>query len=352
MFGLYLSLAIICGYQSWSRVVVDSNGVVWNNQSSVDSLVSGLSDKPIGTAQWAVMRSRVLVPLLIVDAHKYLGIPYRVTHDATRLLFIFLSLLAFHWHLRAWFTPLESLAGTVIVIETIAITFNGFYPIATDFPELLGITCCAALLVRRRWGWMLVALFITTLNRENSIILLWVALCFLYEGRQTIRTVVTAVGAIFATWLTAFLFARHLAGVSADWIQSPGGTMRGQGVVSELIGVFVDTWPRRADSMLSLVYDPHPYNVNWSIFLVLNVFWIAPLFVWRSIPRSLQRLYIGGLLGGLPIFLLVGVFNEAGRHMIPLYPLVIPAGLYMFYRFVTAPAAPLVFDLSKEDGAG
>jgi hypothetical protein len=163
---------------------------------------------------------------------------------------------------------------------------------------------------------------------------------------------VTVAAAIFATWLTAFLTARHIAGVSADWIQPPEGTMRGHGVVSELIGVFLDTWPRRAESMLSLVHNPHPYNVNWSVLLVLNVFWIAPLFAWRSIPSSLQRLYIGGLLGGLPIFLLVGVLNEAGRHMIPLYPLLVPAGLYMFSHFVTAPAPPLVFDVAKEDRAG
>jgi hypothetical protein len=182
--------------------------------------------------------------------------------------------------------------------------------------------------------------------------LFWVALCFLYEGRESIRTAVTAAGGIAATWLIAFLSARHIAGVSSDWIQPPEGTMRGRGVVNELIGVFLDTWPRRAESMLSLVHNPHPYNVNWSVFLVLNVFWIAPLFAWRSIPRSLQRLYIGGLLGGLPIFLLVGVLNEAGRHMIPLYPLLVPAGLYMFSHFVTAPAPPLVFALSKEDSAG
>ena len=48
--------------------------------------VSGLSDHPIGTARWALIRSRVLVPLLIVKGKQYLGIPYRVTHDATRLM--------------------------------------------------------------------------------------------------------------------------------------------------------------------------------------------------------------------------------------------------------------------------
>lgn len=358
LFALYVSLAVICGYQSWSRIVIDQNGVVWNNQSSVDSLVSGLSDHPIGTAQWAALRSRVLVPLLIVDANKYFGIPYRVTHDGTRLLFIFLALLALHWHLRAWFSPLESLAGAVIVIASVTITFNGFYPTVTDFPELLGMTCVAALLVRRRWGWMLAALFITTLNRETSIVLVCVALCFLYEERETIRKTLAVTGAIFVIWLVAFLTARHLAGVSGDWFQRLDGTMtqilmwRRWGVVGELIGLFLDTWPRRADSMLSLLHNPHPYNVNWSIFLVLNVFWVAPLVAWRSIPHPLKRLYLGGLLGGVPIFLLVGVLNEAGRHMVPLYPLVLPAGLYMFSRFVVAPAPPLVLDSSTQEHAG
>lgn len=118
--------------------------------------------------------------------------------------------------------------------------------------------------------------------------------------------------------------------------------MRGRGVVSELVGVFIDTWPRRKESMLSLIRNPHPYNVNWSLLLVLNVFWFLPLVAWRSIPLPLKRLYVGGLLGGLPIFLLVGVLNEAGRHMIPLYPLVFPAGLWVLFQRVMPEASPLM----------
>lgn len=29
--------------------------------------------------------------------------------------------------------------------------------------------------------------------------------------------------------------------------------------------------------------------------------------------------------------------NESGRHMIPLYPLIYPAGLYVLFRYVTPP---------------
>ena len=68
LLALYLALAITCGYQSWSRVVVDKDGV-WTNQTSVDTLVSTLSNQPIGTAKWAIVRSRVLLPLLMVDAN-------------------------------------------------------------------------------------------------------------------------------------------------------------------------------------------------------------------------------------------------------------------------------------------
>ncbi len=348
LFALYLSIAIVCGYTSWSRIVIDDNGVVYTNQTSVDSLVSGLSDNPIGTARWALIRSRVLIPLLIVSANKYLGIPYNVTHDGTRLLLILLGALLFHWHLRAWFTPVESLAGTTLVLASIPITFNGFYPIATDFPELVGMTACAALLVRRRWFWMLAVFGLTTLNRENSIILSCVAVCFLYRGPDTIRTTAAVAGAIVATWWTSFSAARSIAGVRTDWIQPPEGTMRGQGMLPELIGVFVDTWPRRADSMLSFFRDPHPYNVNLSLLLVLNIFWFLPLTAWSSIPISLRRLYVGGLLGGLPIFLLVGVLNEAGRHMIPLYPLVLPAGLFVLFRHVIPNARPLADEWSHQ----
>lgn len=344
LFGLYLSLAIICGYQSWSKVVVDSNGVVWNNQSSVDTLVSILSDHPIGTAVWPQIRSRILLPLLIVKANAYFGIPYRVMHDGLRLLFIFLSLILIHWHFRAWFAPLESLAGTVIVIASVIITFNGTYPTVTEFPELVGMTVCTALLVRRRWWWMLLALGVATLNRETSVVFGAVVFCFLYRGRKSISIALALTSAVAVTWWLAYSGARLLAGVGGEWVQISQGTMSGQGVVRELVGVFVDLWPRRVESILSLVHNPHPYNVNWSVFLVMNVFWIAPLFSWRSIPPSLKRLYIGGILGGSVIFALAGVLNEAGRHMIPLYPLVMPAGLYAFYRRVTPDAPPVLQD--------
>lgn len=334
LFVLYFSLAVICGYTSWSKVTV-KNGVVYSNQTSIDTLVSAVSDKPEGTAKWALHRSRVLLPYIIVGAKKYLGIPYKVTHDGTRLMFIFLAALLFHWHLRTWFSLQEALTGTALLLGTITITFTNWYPIATDFPELVGMTVCAALLVRGRWMWMLVALSVATLNRENSIVLFAVALCFIYEGKRSMPKVLAVTGAIAVTWWATFMIARSLSGVGADWILPPEANIHGQGLGRELIYLFETIWQYRKDSILSLVYNPHPYNVNWSFFLVLNVFWVLPLIAWRSVPSPFRRLYIGGLLGGLPIFIVAGVLNEAGRHMIPLYPFVYPAGLYVLFRYVT-----------------
>lgn len=341
LFVLYVALAAICGHLSWSRVVI-AEGRTWTNQTSIDSVVSGLSDNPQGTARWALVRSRMLVPGLIVKAREYFGIPYRVTHDASRLLFIYLSLLFLHWHFRAWFTPLESLVGTVIVIASITITFNGFYPIVTDFPELAGVTACAGLLARRKWSWLLAALAITTLNRENAVIMVPTTFCVLYQDLKRLGQTLLPTAMAAATWGLAFILARHLAGVTGDWIQKPEGSMRGAGLFPELIGVFIDTWPRRLESVMSLVHNPHPYNANWSPFLVLNVFWILPLVYWRSVPTFFRRLYVGGLIGILPIFISAGVMNEAGRHMIPLYPLLMPAGLSVLYRRVV-PASPPIY---------
>lgn len=351
LFALYLAVAIVCGYQSWSRVVIEPDGRAWTNQDSVDILVSSLSDHPIETARWASVRSRVLVPLLIVGAHDYLGIPYRLTHDGTRLLFIFASLLLMHWYLRAWFTPLESLAGTLIVIATITTTFNSAIPQVTEFPELIGMTVCAGLLVRGRWSWMMLALAIATLNRETTIILAPVVLCVVYDWRTPwLRqfAVAASVVVVGATWWLAHALARNIVGVHGEWFVPPEGTGHGQGLAAEFLGTFLDTWPRRVESMMSLVHNPHPYNANWSMFLLLNVFWILPLVYWRSIPSLFRRLYVGGLLGGLPIFAFVGVLNESGRHMIPLYPLVMPAGLLAFSRFIVPPAAPVLAPAADE----
>jgi hypothetical protein len=322
-------------------VVIDEKGNVYTNQTSVDVLVSTVSEKPEGLAVWPQIRSRVLVPYVLVGAKKYLGVPYRVTHDGTRLMFIFLAAVLFHWHLRTWFSLHEALTGTALLLGTITITFNTWFPIATDFPELVGMTICAALLVRQRWGWMLVALSVYTLNRETSIILLGVALCFLYRGRRSIPKVLAITAGIVLTWWITYMTARYLAGVGAGSYVQPEVGGQGQGLVRELIGVFQLKWPARLVSIMSLLHNPHPYNVNWSVFLVFNVFWIIPLTAWRSIPFELRRLYVGGLLGGFPIFFLVGVLNEAGRHMIPLYPLVYPAGLFILFHYVVPPDASM-----------
>lgn len=338
LFALYFSLATICGYVSWSKVVIGEKGAVYSNQTSVDVQVSLVSEKPEGLALWPGVRARVLVPYLLVGAKKYLGIPYRVTHDATRLVFIFLAALLFHWHLRRWFSLQEALTGTALLLGTITITFNNWFPIVTDFPELVGMTICVAALVRQRWILMLVGLCLYTLNKETSIIFLAAAVCFLYTDKRSLAKMAVIAAGILMTWGGTYMAARHLAGVGAgEWFLRPGLGGQGQGFLPELIGLVQDLWPRRLASILALLQNPHPYNVNWAFVLVLNVFWALPLIAWRGIPSPLKRLYVGGLLGGLTIFSLVGVLNEAGRLMIPLYPLIYPAGLYALFRYVTPP---------------
>lgn len=335
LLALYVSLAIICGYVSWSKVVVGPDGSVYTNQTSVDVQVALVSENPEGLALWPGWRSRVLVPYLLVGANKYLGIPYRVTHDGLRLTFIILAALLFHWHLRAWFSLQEALTGTVLMLATITISFNNWFPNVTDFPELVGMTVCVAALVRQKWLLMLVSLCLYTLNRETSIILLGVVVCYLYAGRNSLPRVLAVTGAVFLSWWGTYMAARHVAGVGSGWFLQPGLSGHGQGFVQEFIGLIRELWPRRLASILALFQNPHPYNVNLAFILLLNVFWLLPFVAWRSLPSALRRLYVGGLLGGLTIFCIAGVLNEAGRHMIPLYPLVYPAGLYVLFHYVT-----------------
>lgn len=333
---LYVCLAVICGYVSWSRVVIDANGVVFTNQNSVDFAVNSRSSQPEGLATWPQMRSRLLLPVIIVGAYDYLGIPYNITHDALRLLFIILAAIAFHWHLRTWFSPLESLTGTVLVLATVTITFNNWFPVLTDIPELLAMTVCTALLIRRRWILMLVALFLYTLNRETALTFVFVASAWLWDWKRSTTHVLAIAALIVLTWGTAYYIARTASNIDSGsfFLQegTPGGSTRG--VLTQATGLINEIWERRRASWVSLLTNPHPYNVNWAPFLVLNIFWILPLAYWRAVPDRLRRLYLSGLAVGFPMFLLAGVLNETGRLMIPLYPLLLPAGLFVLYRRV------------------
>src|SRR5207249_799857 len=123
------------------------------------------------------------------------------------------------------------------------------------------MTLCAGLLVRGRWGWMCVALAIATLNRETSIMLGAVVVCWVYAGRSSWPKVVGAGAVIFVTWAVAYYVARQIAGVGSEWILSPENPGQGGGLMAEVAGTFFGTWPRRAESMMSLVRNPHPYNV-------------------------------------------------------------------------------------------
>ena len=348
---LYVSLSIVCGYVSWSRVVIDDKGVAWTNQDSVDLMVATRSTEPAGLALFPQMRSRMLVPVIIVGAKDYLGIPYKVTHDALRLVFIILAALLFHWHLRTWFSLAEAFTGTVLVLATIAITFNSWFPTTSDFPELVGMTVCAGLLIRQRWIWMLAALFVYTLNRETSVILLCVAVAWLYNGKGSIAKLVLVAALILGTWAAAYEFARVASNVGPGSfvVEEAKAGESGGGLISQLVGLVQGSWPRRRETILSLLRNPHPYNVNWSPLLVFNIFWFLPLANWRAVPGHLKRLYLGGLLAGLPAFILVGVLNEAGRHMIPLYPLVFPAGLYVLFQHVLPPSAGASAEMQSRD---
>lgn len=332
--ALYFSLAIICGYVSWSKVVVDSKGNIYTNQTSVELQRSLISDNPEGVALWPGWRTRIFIPYILAAGERYLGIPYRVSHDGVRLAFIFLAALVFHWHLRTWFSLQETLTGTVLMLGTITITFNNWIPIVNDFPELVGMTVCVASLIRQRWTLIVVGLCLYTFNRETSIIFLLVAVVYLYAAKASFPRMLMVNGAIVLTWWTTFMTARHLAGVEGSWFLQPGLQGQGQGFLHEVIGLVQELWPRRLASILALLDRPHPYNVNWAFVLVLNIFWLLPVIAWKSIPVPLRSLYIGGLLGGLTIFVLVGVLNEAGRLMIPLYPLLYPAGLYVLFHYV------------------
>ncbi len=305
--ALYFSLALITGWVSFhSRKLGLNEAAAFQHGIYLGDRSHGhLSD---------VHATRVLFPYLLHSVHAVSGLPVPYAFALLRLGSIFLSYCLFHWYLRGWFDARGALIGTLFLAASIPATFVEWFEIPTDFVELIVFILGFAYIRDNRYLLLCLVIAVGTLNRETTVFLVVFYFFNAFGGsdRQGLAILKTAVAGF--TWLLVFLGLKSGLGV---------GTLH----------YFLDPgyWLQNVEGLRGFIKKLNIYNNNLSWLYAFHVFWVLWLVGLRRKPRILLR-----SLMGVPVFLFVYLFGGGSlaeaRELMPLYPLLIPAGLFTLYQ--------------------
>ena len=260
-------------------------------------------------------QSRLLQFTIPEAFRRLLGLTVPHAYIAQWWLFVFLTLLCFHFYLRKWFDTKLAFAGVLFLAAIMPLTYRNH--LQQSAPLLLLTFLLALWAIRdHRTVWYTVILAVGALNNETMLVL--AAVFFFYnfkkfEGRHLITLSAKTIG----TTLPAFLLVGLMRILTRDRPHL-GGAWH---LPDNVQGMWTD---------LSTM-SPFSYWQAYYLFIVLifGVFWLYALLKYAKKPLFLQR---AGLM--IPLFILAhfvtGITTEA-RQMLPLSFLVIPMALYTLF---------------------
>lgn len=259
-------------------------------------------------------RYRVLAPYMYEGVRRATGLSPLYAWLVFRWLSLFLALLAGHFYLTTWFDTGKAVAGNMLMLALMPLTFTNAWPHPDHFVELVLFTLGCACIARSWFGAFVLVLVLNALNRETSVFLL--ALFWLAMPDSTVhrvRTVACAAlwGAIYVglRWTLGFeTYDAWQAGRNLGWLQP-----------------------------MSANYPPY-YRIRGWFYLLLLVpsFWLAARN-WQELTRFMRV----STAVVAPAFVLVGfLFSSVieSRIFAPLMPLLLPAMLITLFH-VDAPRA-------------
>jgi hypothetical protein len=255
--------------------------------------------------------TRILIPALIAAVVRLTGISWEYAFSLLRLVFIGLVYVSFHWYLRGWFPSPLAMVGTLFVAATVPLSFNNWFEIPTDFPEVLTYTLGLWSIREQRYGLFYLVVTVGTLNRETTAFLpLILLLCRLDRGCAW--RVVPSVTVAGLAWLVPLAGAR--------WWMRIGWR-----------GAYGDSWAHNMKGLSHLFTNWNPYNNFLFYFYLFGAFWLLPFLSWRRQPLFLRRALLS-LPAFLVIYLFFGGFMNEPREIVNLYPLLVPAGLFALFN--------------------
>lgn len=137
------------------------------------------------------------------------GVAFKTAYLLIRFTFIFLSAWMMHGLLRRWFVPVASLAGTLMLLACIPLTYLRYYMQPMDIPNLFFYLAGCRLIAARRDWWLLPLLCLAMLNRESAILLVAVYAFFRYD-ELPFKTIAVRSGVLAAAGLGTYAVLREM----------------------------------------------------------------------------------------------------------------------------------------------
>jgi hypothetical protein len=251
--------------------------------------------------------TRPLTPALIAGASKLSGLSFLQAFLLVRLASIFAAMLAFYWFLSRRFSQPEAVIGLLFLAATLPLTFNNHFEVPTDFPELLAFTLGTLCIFERRDYWLCAVVFFGTLNRETACFLPLIFLLVRWQWPITLK-LVSKTAAVGFSWLIPFALLRYRMGIGAA-------------------GQYGDSFTHNLQGLARFFENLNPYN-NYLFYAYLFGFlWLLPFIRFRSLPEEMRRALLAVPVM-LAVYLFAGGYADEPREIIPLYALLVPAGLY------------------------
>lgn len=257
-------------------------------------------------------RYRILVPFLceaiknilsiLIDTHR----AFLLAYVAFDLFAVFSALLSLFFWLRVWFSFEQALVGVLFTSSIIPVALRDHYFQPWSILEPAFLTIALLSIVKKHYLLLAFIVLISSLNRETA---LFIPLAFLLSNLQGFneprgRRHLLLFGSFLSLWLAIFLGLRLYLG-DAPHIETI------EGLISK------NTSPRGLCLAL----------IHWGLFL--GGFWIFAILGLRDAPHLLKRLSWLIPLYLVPI-LLWGIWYEV-RLLMPLYPILIPLGLFYIF---------------------
>ncbi len=255
----------------------------------------------------APARYRVLGPHVYDALTRWTDLDPRDGWLVFRWLCLVGALLAGHLYLRTWFATGAAVAGCLLAIVLLPLTYTNGWAHPDHLLELALFTLACAC-VARGWSLAFVAvLALSALNRETSAFLLPL---FFLAGPVTRQRVVWSLAAV-AVWGAVYLGLRwHLGWVSYDPWQAVQNIR------------YLGSWPVERD----LYYRLFP----WFFVLLVAPALVLVARTWAIQPRF-NRIAAGLVT---PVVLVVGfLFSSViePRVFTPVIPLVVPGVLFALF---------------------